>query len=181
MEKYFRKIITLWWQWPRVLLRPFALHFLPYYAHVGLSYNTLSDNHFSILLFAGILMSYGWGSIIKFLFYKPRPIPQPFHNRLQKIDASSFPSIHTANASLVAIMRSWRWHQSLMNGADTLTIIPIVVAMGWICSGIALSRIALGKHYPIDVLAGLLFWVLIMALLGLWYMYWLFYWRYEKW
>ncbi len=177
MEKYFRKIVTLWWQWPRVLLRPFALHFLPYYAHVGLSYDTLSDNHFSILLFAGILMSYGWWSVIKLLFYKPRPIPQPFHNRLQKIDASSFPSIHTTNASLIAIMRSWRWHQSLMNGADALTIIPIIVVVSGLCAAIALSRIALGKHYPIDVLAGLFFWVLIMALLGLLYMYGLFYWR----
>jgi membrane-associated phospholipid phosphatase len=177
MEKYFRKTITLWWQWPRVLLRPLALHFLPYWTHIGLYYPSIHDNPFSILLLAGILMSYGGGSIIKFLFYKPRPIPQAFHNRLQKIDASSFPSIHTTNASLIAIVWSWWWHQSLMYGADSLVIVPIVVGIWWICAGISLSRIALGKHYPIDVLAWLLFGVLITSLLWLGYIYWLFYWR----
>jgi membrane-associated phospholipid phosphatase len=34
-----------------------------------------------------------------------------------------------------------------------------------ICTGIALSRIALQKHYPIDVFAGVIFGVLIMAVL----------------
>jgi membrane-associated phospholipid phosphatase len=48
-----------------------------------------------------------------------------------------------------------------------MLIIPIIVLVVGTCSAIALSRIALGKHYPIDVLAGLLFGVLITALLGL--------------
>ena len=175
MEKHFWNIITLWWQGPWVLLWPLALHFFPYYTHIGLYYPSIQDNPLSILLLAGILMSYGGGSAIKFLFYKPRPIPQPFHNRLQKIDASSFPSIHTTNASLVWIMRSWRWHQSILDGSDSLVIIPIIVAVAGMCSAIALSRIALGKHYPIDVFAWLLFGVLITSLFGLWYIYWLFY------
>jgi membrane-associated phospholipid phosphatase len=177
MEKYFWRIVTLWWQWPRVVFWPFALHFVPQYYHIGLRYPTIQDNPFSILLFAGILMSYGWGSIIKLLFYKERPIPQIFNNWIQKIDASSFPSIHTSNASLVWIMRSWRWHQSMMNWADSMIIIPMIVFVVGTCSAIALSRIELWKHYPIDVLAGLLFGVLITSLLGLWYIYWLFYWR----
>jgi membrane-associated phospholipid phosphatase len=48
-----------------------------------------------------------------------------------------------------------------------MIIVPIIVLVVGICSAIALSRIALGKHYPIDVLAGLLFGVLIIASLGL--------------
>jgi len=102
-------------------------------------------------------MSYGGGAIIKFLFYKPRPIPQPFHNRLQKIDASSFPSIHTANATVVGLFWAWRGHQSIIVGSDRFIIIPILVGVVGSCAAIALSRIELKKHYPIDVLAGMLF------------------------
>jgi membrane-associated phospholipid phosphatase len=90
------------------LIWPLALFAISFYAHIGLSYPSLADDPFAISLFAGLLMSYGAGSILKLLFYKPRPIPQIFHNRLQKIDASSFPSVHTANASVVGIIRS-RW------------------------------------------------------------------------
>lgn len=120
-------------------------------------------------------MSYGAGALIKFLFYKPRPIPQPFHNRLQKIDASSFPSVHTTNISIIGIVCARRGHQSLLHGAQPVVIIPIVIGVAGICSAIALSRIALGKHYPIDVFAGMLLWVLITAVLWLGYMYGFFY------
>ena len=175
MEKHFRKIITLLWQWPRVLIWPLALYAMSSYAHIGLSYPSLADDPFVISLFAGILMSYGAGSIIKLLFYKPRPIPQPFHNRLQKIDASSFPSVHTTNASVVGIIWSRRWHQSMMWGWDSLVIVPIIVAVVGTCAAVALSRIALDKHYPIDVLSGMLLGVLICAILGLAYVYGFFY------
>lgn len=175
MEKYFWKTITLLGQWPWVLLWPLLLYVVSYYTDLGLSYPTLADDPFVISLFAGLLMSYGAGSVIKLLFYKPRPIPQPFHNRLQKIDASSFPSVHTTNASVVGIIWSRRWHQSMKWGWDSLLIVPLIVAVVWTCAAIALSRIALDKHYPIDVLSGMLLGVLICAVLGLAYVYGFFY------
>lgn len=48
--------------------------------------------------------SYFFGSIIKLCHYKDRPEPQPHSNWREKIDASSFPSIHTSN-SLIAAFR----------------------------------------------------------------------------
>lgn len=177
MEKKFWQIITLWGQWPRVLLRPFALHIFSYYTKIGLYYDSLLNNPFSILLLASLLMSYGGWTILKLLIYKPRPIPEPFSNRLQKINASSFPSIHTTNATLVALMRTWRWHQSLLHWAPTFAILPMIVCVGIVCVGIALSRIPLGKHYPIDVFAWFIFGIIISAILWLAYMSGLFYWR----
>ncbi len=171
MEKKFRQIVTLWWQWPWVLLWPFALHYVPQRLHMWLYYDSLIDNPFAILLFAGLLMSYGGWAVIKLLFYKPRPIPQTFSNRLQKIDASSFPSIHTTNATLIGALWAWRWHLSLISSSDYLNIISLVTLIAIICVSIALSRIELDKHYPIDVLFGVLYGMLIGAVLWLVYMY----------
>lgn len=175
MEKLFWRTVTLWWQWPRVLLWPFALHYIPLRIEKGLRYTNLFDNPFAILLFGALLMSYGGGAVIKLLIYKPRPIPRVFSNRLQKIDASSFPSIHTTNATIIALIWAWRWHQSILHGADALSIIPLISLVGIIAVSIALSRIALQKHYAIDVLAGSLFGMLIAGLLWLGYLYGLFY------
>ena len=178
MEQYFWKTVTRLGQWPWILIWPLALHFLPLWTGIWLSYPTLWDDPYAIVLLVAIFMSYSWWSVVKFLFYKPRPIPQPFKNLLEKIDASSFPSIHTANATVVGLIRSWWWHQSIMAWGDRFLIIPILVGVVGVCSAIALSRIELKKHYPIDVLAGLLFGVLIVALLGIAYWYGLLYWWY---
>lgn len=178
MEHYFWKTITRLWQWPWILLWPFALHFLPLWWKIGIAYKNIRDNPYAILLMVAILMSYCGGSVIKLLFYKPRPIPYIFKNWIEKIDASSFPSIHTSNATVIGLIRSWWWHQSIVAGSDRFIIVPILVGVVGICAAIALSRIELKKHYPIDVLCGMMFGVLIVALLGLTYMYGLFHWRY---
>lgn len=174
MEQLFWKIVTRLGQWPWILIWPFALHFLPLWYNIGAIYTDIRYNPYAILLFVAILMSYGWGSVIKLLFYKPRPIPYVFKNWLQKINASSFPSIHTSNATVIALIWAWRWHQSMVDGSDRFIIIPILVWVVSICAAIALSRIELKKHFPIDVFCGILFGVLIVAILGLAYMYGLF-------
>lgn len=46
-------------------------------------------------------------------------------------------------------------------------MLPVVI----ICAGIGLSRIELKKHFPIDVWAGMIFGIGIVALLGLAYTY----------
>ena len=175
MEQLFWKKVTRLWQWPWILVRPFLLHFFPLWTDIGLSYSNILDDPYAVLLFAGILMSYGGGSFIKFFFFKPRPLPYVFQNWLEKIDASSFPSIHTSNATIIAMIRSRWWHQSIVSWTDRFLIIPIVVTVVSICAAIALSRIELKKHFTIDVLAGMLFGILIVALLGLAYFYGLFF------
>lgn len=175
MEKIFWKTVTALWQWPRVLIRPFALHFLTLRLWIGLSYDMIWNNPFVISMLAGLLMSYGWWAVIKLLFYKPRPEEQLFSNRLQKIDASSFPSVHTSNATIIAIIRARWWHQSMKLWADTFQIIPLIVSVCCICAAIALSRVALDKHYPIDVFAGMILGTTIVALLWLAYSYGYFY------
>ena len=178
MEQKFWKIVTRLGQWPWILIWPLGLHFLPLLWKIGIAYKEIWDNPYAVLLSVAILMSYAGGSIIKLMFYKPRPIPYVFRNWMEKIDASSFPSIHTSNATVVGLIWSWWGHQSIVAWSDRFVIISIMVGVVGICAAIALSRIELKKHFPIDVLCGMMFGVLIVALLGLAYMYGLFFWRY---
>jgi membrane-associated phospholipid phosphatase len=54
------------------------------------------------LLCVALVCSYVFGSLIKLFYFKPRPKEQAYKNLLQKIDASSFPSVHTSNSFIVA-------------------------------------------------------------------------------
>lgn len=96
------------------------------------------------------------GSFIKFLYYKDRPEPRQYANWRKKIDASSFPSVHTAQATVVFA------HTLLL--ANLLLLSPlqytkISAGMLTLCGFvfyalIARSRLVLKKHFMIDVVFG---------------------------
>gem|GEM_PF-3771505 len=48
-----------------------------------------------------LFISYIIMSFTKFLYYKDRPEPMVYANRWRKINASSFPSGHTAQATVI--------------------------------------------------------------------------------
>lgn len=105
---------------------------------------------FSVAIFFNLLI----GSAIKFLFFKERPAPQTYSNRFQKIDASSFPSIHTANGFTisffgVALCLHMFQYTFVFNKLFRLSLGAL-----WflVYITVGLSRIVLKKHYPIDVL-----------------------------
>ena len=123
----------------------------------------LSQNYNSMLL--AIIVACWWittsyiiGIVIKYFYYKPRPVPQDTSTIVKKINAWSMPSIHSSNSLITAIaliLMAYSFVGSTM-------LIYLVVSMGfWYYLAIALSRIALQKHYPIDVLMGSLMWLTI--------------------
>lgn len=90
------------------------------------------------------------GGIIKLLYPKKRPVPMPTRTLAQKWDAGSFPSIHTARITSVAM-----FGYSLLNN-------PALLALGLLLAAVVgYSRIYLRKHYPIDVVAGVVMGVVI--------------------
>lgn len=98
------------------------------------------------------------GALIKFIYYKERPHPQPYKNRMGKIDASSFPSIHTAYATIFMAAGMflaffiYQYHTIWMIlGAFELAMISLVFYII-----IARSRIVLKKHFFIDTIFGTL-------------------------
>lgn len=104
----------------------------------------------SLLSCLGVFISYSIGTIIKYFYYKPRPIPRDTSTLWKRINAWSMPSIHASNSLITAhaltittiSLADWIWKYRIM--------------AAWFCYylSIALSRIVLKKHYPIDVLIG---------------------------
>jgi membrane-associated phospholipid phosphatase len=112
----------------------------------------------TVLLCVALFCSYLFGSLVKLCYYKPRPNEQAYKNLFQKIDASSFPSVHTSNSFIVAFfgVYSWLTNNSFLYAALWFLFFAII----------SLSRIALKKHHPIDILAGVIFGMCIVALVA---------------
>ncbi len=90
---------------------------------------------------------------IKYLVRRRRP-QSPWGGLYRKTDPLSFPSGHAARGAALAVlawkMLPWPW--------------PVPVTL-W-AVGLAWSRVAIGVHYPLDVLAGLALGALLALLLG---------------
>lgn len=109
----------------------------------------------SLLLCSGIvllLLADGSSTALKSLFLRPRPYQSlaDMNAILERAASSSFPSNHATNAfALAALLRSF--HRKLV-----IPLFAIAAVVGY-------SRIYLGDHYPLDVLAG----ALLGTILGL--------------
>ena len=92
--------------------------------------------------------------LIKLAYPKHRPIPRPNKKFFERYDASSFPSIHTARITTLAVMVNSFYNDALLLFAST----AIVVFVGY-------SRIYLKHHYLRDVVGGFIIGVIISALM----------------
>lgn len=83
--------------------------------------------------------------LLSFVFYEPRPFAVSLSpNFLAHVADSSFPSEQSTLMTTVAVSLAMSQHRSA----------GLLVAI--IGIGVAVSRIALGVHFPIDIVAGLL-------------------------
>lgn len=76
---------------------------------------------------------------IKLLVQRPRP---PLAERLTDVTSWSFPSSHSAGTAMTVAALAL-----LAGGRGRAWLVALTVAVGW-------SRLALGVHWPSDVLAG---------------------------
>lgn len=113
-----------------------------------------SSNFYTLLL--ALLVNEVIGSIIKIIYPKKRPNKQTYNTLLEKIDAGSFPSLHTSRITLTYL--------SLFSNTTQLEIkIVLILAI----SLVILSRIVLKKHFWTDVLGGFILGVAIWYLIVL--------------
>lgn len=93
----------------------------------------------------GFILLYTIVIIIRYLYFKERPKKYNYSNAVEKIDASSFPSLHVTRMTFVsAILMSY------LNDFFYSIIISIFIA------AVGYSRIYLKKHDLMDVLSGII-------------------------
>lgn len=108
----------------------------------------------SLVLFVGLFLAYIVVFAIRASYYRERPQKQKYSSYLQKIDSSSFPSMHACRSTIIFLLVGAFFHNIL-----------IWFLLGTILLLVGVSRIYLKKHYLTDVLGGLLIGVLISVIL----------------
>lgn len=108
---------------------------------------------FAIRLALALLATEAVCAIIKLAYPKKRPIPRPSKGLLEKYDAGSFPSIHSARITTLAIMINIFYKDPLLLFVST----ALVVFVGY-------SRMRLKHHYFIDVAGGIVIGAIISIL-----------------
>lgn len=94
-------------------------------------------------LLIGFLGISGIAMLIRLVYFRERPKKRPTRNLYQKIDASSFPSIHAARSFFFA-MTLTRYYQDVFIGG-ALFVVAVLIAF---------SRYKLRHHYASDIIGG---------------------------
>ena len=97
-----------------------------------------------IPLIAGSVITAAIVVLIRIFYFKNRPKKETYTNFWERIDASSFPSLHTARIVFLAMLFSIHFANQYL--AILCTITAVLVSY---------SRIYLQKHDWIDILAGI--------------------------
>jgi membrane-associated phospholipid phosphatase len=80
---------------------------------------------------------------IRYVMFKPRPKKVKYHNLVERLDASSFPSLHAARSVMLAMILSQIFVQLEVR------------ALLWLFAfGVIWSRYHLKKHYIEDLAVG---------------------------
>jgi membrane-associated phospholipid phosphatase len=103
---------------------------------------SLQWNPVTFILYS--VLGYAILSGIRLIYHKPRPKPQKYTNLLEKIDAGSFPSLHTLRASLIV------FHAQQYVSTNTLLVLSFTVVL------VMYSRMMQKKHDVYDVTAGVI-------------------------
>jgi len=106
----------------------------------------------AIKLSFGFLFSFIIVALIRTCYFKDRPKKKDYTNFIERIDASSFPSLHTGRAVFLAGIFMGFFKQNYFS--TFLVIIAILIAY---------SRIHLKKHDWWDILGGV-----VLGLVTLW-------------
>ena len=115
--------------------------------------------NFSIYLFISLVLIIMLIIPARLLFFRERPKKQRFNSLLGKVDASSFPSLHTSRV-MVILIGFFKFYQFniFLNTFILLTGLLVMY-----------SRIKLKKHYLTDIIGGIFFGGIIGYLVSLFF------------
>ena len=104
-------------------------------------------------MFIGIIIVIAVSSLLKMFFFTERPRKEHYTNLLEKIDAGSFPSVHVARVTVLAMM--W-WFTT---PSTFVTVVGVILVLS-----IAATRIILRKHRVRDVIGGAILGFIVSSL-----------------
>jgi len=111
------------------------------------------DASLALKLLIGIASATILSMLIKIMFFRNRPRKQPINTIIDRIDASSFPSVHSAR---IAILMFW-----LIIYSHNIILQAFLAIIGLL---VAYSRIYMKRHYYTDVIGGIILGIIISAL-----------------
>ncbi len=120
-----------------------ALGAMPCYALVALLMLALGDGELFVMLLAGALVSYAVVFGIRLAYFKERPRREPHTGLLERLDASSFPSLHAYRATMLAALLGYlypSWEMGALLCAYALAVMA--------------TRVLLRRHDIWDLLCG---------------------------
>ena len=121
-----------------------ALGALPFFLLIISFLYILNQNIFALQLLLAIVLCHLLTYLIRWIYHKDRPAPQKYHSLVEKIDASSFPSLHAMRAMTFFVFG--------------IVHVPSLIAyslFGTYLFCISFSRHYLHKHDAIDILGGI--------------------------
>ncbi len=101
-------------------------------------------------LIVGFIISYVVVVVARLIYFKERPDRQKFKTIWERIDASSFPSLHSCRVALLGAV--------VINFFNSVPLTILFIAL---ILGVGISRIMLKRHFFDDVFAGILLGVII--------------------
>jgi len=110
------------------------------------------DNFLKIIFI--VFSSYLISAFVRMFYFKNRPKKEEYVDFLGRIDASSFPSVHTARTVSTALLLNSLYSE----------LLPLIVIVGVI---VLYSRIYLKKHDWVDLLGGVILGGLVFWLMGM--------------
>ena len=110
-------------------------------------------NEFKFLILGFILINL-IGIPIRYYFFKERPIPKKYDNLIEKIFASSFPSMHSSRSIFLGLFFTF-----YLNNLISIIIIWLIIIT------ILYSRIYTKRHYWIDIFGGIILGLFIYLIL----------------
>ncbi len=96
-----------------------------------------------LLIVVGLALNETICSIIKLMWHKTRPNGQKYSNMIEKLDAGSFPSIHSSRIMFL--------YMNLILDSSTLALKLVFAAVILL---VGISRVHIKKHYTRDVIGG---------------------------
>jgi undecaprenyl-diphosphatase len=121
-----------------------------FYLIISAAFFLLGQRKVFYELAAGLVLSYVVIIVIRLLYPKDRPIKKDYKNFIEKIDVSSFPSMHSCRAAMLFFLISYNFRNFLL----FISLAALAILVSW-------SRYYLKKHYLPDIVAGFLLGIIL--------------------